>query len=83
METDYQEKERTEISDAEEERMEYIKKRDHIGEYSDTDNLDSSEEGVDWYDAKNESLKDRDEMGEDDFYKRNEFDDSRFHRRRE
>src|SRR5690606_10731332 len=54
-ETDYKD----EISDSEEERMEYIKKRDHIGEYRDTDDLDPNEEGVDWYDAENENLKDR------------------------
>ncbi len=58
--------------DDEAERLEKIKQRENIGEYRErpTDNE------VDWYDAENETSYD-----DEGFYKRKEFDDSRFRRR--
>ncbi len=69
--------------DRDQERLEKIKRREHMGEYRDEYKKDGDEiVEVDWYDAENEGLKSREEIREEyDFYDRNEFDDSRFRRR--
>ncbi len=80
----YKEVDTEEVTDVdrERERLERIKKRDHIGEYREDDSNDElSDEDVDWYDAENEGLKSPSEIGEDDdFYDRREFDDTKFQR---
>ncbi len=63
--------------DEDENRLERIKERDHIGEFRKLD----EKEDVDWYDAENEDI----EYGTENprFYHRREFDDSRFRRRKD
>jgi hypothetical protein len=69
--------------DSDGERLERIKKRDHIGEYRTEGEKISDKDDVDWYDAENEGLKSPDQVWEEDeFYRRSEFDDARFRRRR-
>ncbi len=63
--------------DQDEERLERIKERDHIGEFRDLEGKDN----VDWYDAENEDIEYDKEHPH--FYRRKEFDDSRFRRRKD
>lgn len=73
--------------DADSTRLEKVKQRDHIGEYRDTDQeeIKPQDDRFDWYDAENESAKrpvDSKEMKDvTDFYSREEFNSSKFHRK--
>lgn len=68
------------LVDKENMRMEKIKQRHKIGEYGDKEmTSEITKDEVDWYDASSEGLKSPDEL-DDDFYRRKEFDNPKFHR---
>ena len=74
--------------DLDRERLEKIKQRDNIGEYrnQDEETIKTDDDKFDWFDAENESatsLDDTEEIrDESNFYRRSEFNDSKFRQKR-
>lgn len=70
-----------ENAEVKEERMENIKQRHNVGKYRDPETAPKNiEDGAQQYLDENESTEDYEKSGDEEFYGRSEFDDSRFYR---